>query len=304
MAENIKTDRFNSFLVLFSALFVLSLLSACGAPRSIDGRKDLALEIAQSGFMNKEIIDGRIFPLMSYQRFTNPTSGEANVYIEGDGLAYLNSRLPSPDPTPRNPLALRLAAADDGDNVLYLARPCQFVFPDKRPQPCESRYWTTHRYAPEIIDHYEDVLNMIAKRHNIQQFNLIGYSGGGVIASLLAAKRFDIKTLRTVASNLDVDAFTRYHDVSPLTGSLDSAAIAPKLTNFPQCHYLGAKDEVIPKSVVQSFLKKQRASLNYVTDRLVIFTELDHSSDEWAQKWPKILAYGLSPQNTCPRQLY
>lgn len=295
----------SNFPIVLSVMALLSvILSGCGSPRSIEARQELAVDIATAGFMNKEVIPGRIFPLMSYQRFTAPDQTTANVYIEGDGLAYISKRLPSPDPTPRDPVALQLAAADNSENVLYLARPCQYIFPQTKPQPCESRYWTTHRYAPEIIQHYQDVLDMISKRHNISKFNLFGYSGGGVIASVLAAERNDIASLRTVASNLDVGAFIRHHEVSPLSGSLDSADLAPQLANFPQCHFLGAKDEIVPKSVVQSFLKKQRPSLNYVTERLVIFTELDHSGEGWAEKWPKILNAGLSQNGSCPASLY
>ncbi len=49
------------------------------------------------------------------------------VYIEGDGRAYVNRRTPSNDPTPGNPMALRLALADPSLRVLYLGRPCQYT---------------------------------------------------------------------------------------------------------------------------------------------------------------------------------
>ena len=49
-----------------------------------------------------------------------------NIYIEGDGRAWLNKNRPSLDPTPKNSLALKLAEIDPAPNVIYLARPCQY----------------------------------------------------------------------------------------------------------------------------------------------------------------------------------
>jgi hypothetical protein len=45
-------------------------------------------------------------------------------YQSGDGLAWLSSDVPSSDPTPLDPLALRLALAKPARNAAYLARPC------------------------------------------------------------------------------------------------------------------------------------------------------------------------------------
>ena len=71
--------------------------------------------------------------LTAWSRIAGPADGpvdgpvdEVHVYIEGDGYAWATTTDPSDDPTPINPLALRLAAVDDAPNVLYLARPCQF----------------------------------------------------------------------------------------------------------------------------------------------------------------------------------
>lgn len=60
------------------------------------------------------------FTLLTY---LPPISGAVNtltIHIEGDGLAWINSSTPSSDPTPTNPLALRLALLDTAPSV-YLA---------------------------------------------------------------------------------------------------------------------------------------------------------------------------------------
>jgi len=52
------------------------------------------------------------------------------------------------------------------------------------------------------------------------QIQLIGYSGGGATAALIAARRDDISRLITVAGNLDHDKWTQLHTITPLTHSL------------------------------------------------------------------------------------
>jgi hypothetical protein len=49
------------------------------------------------------------------------------VYIEGDGLAWLDGETASPDPTPRDPLALNLAFRDPLGGAAYLAPPRQYI---------------------------------------------------------------------------------------------------------------------------------------------------------------------------------
>ena len=61
-------------------------------------------------------------PVHGFARLGCPGAA-ISVYIEGDGLAWISVSMPSPDPTPLNPVALQLAALDPGCNVVYLGRP-------------------------------------------------------------------------------------------------------------------------------------------------------------------------------------
>ena len=54
------------------------------------------------------------------------------------------------DPTPRNPLALRLAAVDPADQVLYLARPCQYTAAETAPDS-DPKNWSSHRTAEAVV---------------------------------------------------------------------------------------------------------------------------------------------------------
>ncbi len=85
------------------------------------------------------------------------------------------------DPTPRNPVALKLAAADGASAVLYVARPCQFAGVDRDPD-CTEKYWTSHRFAPEVIDSTSAVIDRAKKVAGVTAVELIGFSGGGAVA--------------------------------------------------------------------------------------------------------------------------
>ena len=61
-------------------------------------------------FVYKEV-ETRNFTLASRQKVTNPAA-PYKIYIEGDGYAF-NAREPAFD--------------DDSPNVIYLARPCQYI---------------------------------------------------------------------------------------------------------------------------------------------------------------------------------
>ena len=65
------------------------------------------------------------FALMTYQRFDKRLDN-ISIYIEGDGRAWETKYRLSEDPTPSNPVALRLAAVDPAANIAYIARPGQY----------------------------------------------------------------------------------------------------------------------------------------------------------------------------------
>ena len=49
---------------------------------------------------------------------------------------------------------------------------------------------------------------------------LVGYSGGGAIAVLLAARRLDVAGVITVSADLDLAYWTQRDGLAPLSGSL------------------------------------------------------------------------------------
>ncbi|MCR6633091.1 MAG: alpha/beta hydrolase [Magnetospirillum sp.] len=225
------------------ALFSLLVLAACVGR---EARLDTAADIARQGGLQPITVAGQPFALAAFVRDPDPAQPVV-VYIEGDGLAWVSSSLPSTDPTPRNPVGLRLAALDTSPNVVYLARPCQYAWSPS----CSEAYWTNKRFADEVVRATSLAIDRLIRPG--QQIHLVGYSGGGAIAALLAARRADVVSLRTVAGNLDHEAVNRYHGVSPMRESLNPKDIASRLKGLPQQHLVGLGDKVVPPFIAQAF---------------------------------------------------
>jgi len=234
-----------------------------------------------------------------------PPEEVAVVYVEGDGRGWRRRRIPH-DPTPRDPVALRMALRDPRPAVLWLARPCQFTA-SAGARTCAPRYWASHRFAPEVVAALNDAVDARAGGRRI---GLVGYSGGAAIAVLIAARRDDVAWLATVAGNLDHAAWTRHHGVTPLTGSLNPADAAAALAGTRQVHIVGGRDDVVPRPVTDAFLARMGPAdgvpdrvPDHVPDHAVVHevADADHRCC-WVERWPQVLcdaAPGLAP--ACPR---
>jgi hypothetical protein len=240
------------FLLLPCACLCLMLccLGIVGCAGKGNGRAEVEQAARSHG------LQSCLFPTASFTLFGLMRVGSGSllrVYIEGDGRAWLTRTRPSLDPTPNNPVALSLALADPSrDTVLYLARPCQFVQGADR-RFCERRYWTDARLAENVIASLNTAVDRAKKQAGAQQVALIGYSGGGGAAVLLAGRRSDVIYLATVAGNVHSAAWTKLHKVSPLVGSLEPFAAASAVRGIPQWHISGAKDSIMPPEISQQF---------------------------------------------------
>ncbi|MCC7304870.1 MAG: hypothetical protein IT558_01270 [Alphaproteobacteria bacterium] len=274
----------NKCPVLLTLMLASTAISCSPDFRQHFLREETVNRLARPVFMNDRVIPAGNFALTAYERM-HKRYAPADVYIEGDGRAWLGKSTPSMDPTPRNPVALHLATRDQASNVVWLARPCQYTKMVNESTPCDQGYWTNRRFSPEVLDAYNGALDEIKKRYDIEGFNLIGYSGGGAIAAILAAQRHDILSLRTVAGNLDHKAHSVYHNVSYMTGSLNPPDYAEKLRTIPQVHFIGGQDEVIPPAVLESYLQAVEPS-NCIQYQFI--QEASHD-EGWVDKWPEFL---------------
>ncbi len=272
---------FRNFLFRTGLAPVLLFLGGCASMAGPEGRLDLARSVAAPARMIQSTLPAAPFALTVFSRVDAP-GGPATVYIEGDGLAWLDRRTPSPDPTPTDPVALRLAALDGAPNVIWIARPCQYT-KMLEDAACPQKYWMSARLAPEVIDSLNAALNDLKARHGFSGYNLVGFSGGGGAAALLAARRPDTLTLRTVAGNLNHALFAQIHGISPMTDSLDPIDAAPATASIPQIHFVGKDDKVVPPEIAQSFAGEaiQHRCAN-------IRTEKASHDENWPQLWGKL----------------
>lgn len=259
---------------------LLLLIAGCG---SVEKRAADADAIAATARMAKIPLRTDTFALMSYSHLVR--SGEPiTIYIEGDGKAWTTRTQVSLNPTPDNPLALRLAARDPAANVAYLGRPCQYVELG-REKRCDDAYWTFKRFTPEVISAVDQAVSQLKARIGASGVHLVGYSGGGAVAALVAAGRSDVLSLRTVAGNLDHVALHTHHRVSQMPASLNAIDVAPKLAKIPQIHYSGSLDAVVPGFIASRFAER---SGNGACIRLSTMQGANHE-DGWVERWPNAL---------------
>ena len=210
-----------------------------------------------------------------------------HVYIEGDGVPYPSRFQIATDPSPRYPLMLQLMQYDR-DNSIYLGRPCYFtgaIFAASTPSElngagCSFHDWTDARYSETIIASMTSALRNFLARHPAKGVTLIGHSGGGTIATLMAARMPEVDQLVTLAANLDTRAWTRYHHYSPLTSSLNPAANISHL-NAHQLHLAGARDDNVPPALIAPFVES-------LGQQLLILPDADHTCC-WQAHWPGLL---------------
>ena len=114
---------------------------------------------------------------------------------------------------------------------------------------------------------------------------LIGHSGGGALAALVASRRNDVTALLTVSSPLDLRYWTELGGMAPLYGSLSPLDVAHLLAALPQRHLAGSADRVVPAEVVRRFI---RALPSPTRAQLQVKAGFTHRCC-WERDWPQLL---------------
>jgi len=233
--------------------FCAFVLSGCQSFSEIIDYSHYGNRIAAESGFTKEYVKTDSFTITTYKKINN--SGEPiTFYIEGDGLSWISKTRISRDPTPKDPIGLKLALNDDSDNVIYVARPCQFsTYMDSLCK--DNSYWTNKRFSEEVVASLNQAITKLTLRYQVKGVHLVGYSGGGAVAVLIAARRYDVLSLRTVAGNLDHMALNNYHNVSQMPESLNPIDVVAQIKGLPQYHFLGAEDEIVPGFIVDGFVE-------------------------------------------------
>ncbi|MGJ0486949.1 MAG: alpha/beta fold hydrolase [Methylomicrobium sp.] len=249
-------------------------LAGCAAPEIRLDREAERLNLTRT------VVKGTDFLHVAY--FNHPAqarNGELHVYLDGDGSPWIRHRWISDNPTPRNPLVLNLIGMDPVPSV-YLGRPCYHGFGNQ--PPCTPELWTDRRYSKIVIDSMTAALQRLFESFHPHKIVLIGFSGGGALAMLIAEHLDKIDGIVTVAGNLNHKAWTDRHRYSPLTGSENPAMHPPLPGRIFQLHLAGEKDTNIPPDLVRP------AVLRQPTAKLMVMPDADHDCC-WEKHWPYVL---------------
>jgi hypothetical protein len=249
---------------------VLLVSAACVTPSSNFAQRVAALGLAERR-VHGEPFDHLVL------RSPRAAGRRLHVYLEGDGTPWL-ADVPTRDPTPRRPLALALMAQDPTASV-YLGRPCYHGVGG--PPSCVDSLWTSARYSEAIVASMAAATRRIVAAEGVGELVWFGYSGGGSLAVLLAARVPESVAVVTVAANLDIDAWADLHRDARLTGSLNPARQPPLPDRVVQIHYAGGRDRLVPTDIVRRGVTGG--------GRLVVVPEFDHVCC-WALRWPRILS--------------
>lgn len=266
------------------SLALLTLLTgACSTPAI---RNDAFA--TNSGFI-RQIVAGTDFSHLVYinekgitekgvagKRTKNPTW---HIYIEGDGVPWIRQNIVATDPTPLKPLMLSLMTQDSRP-AIYLGRPC-YNGMNKDPS-CNPWLWTYGRYSRQVVESMRTVLNTLVRENAIDSMTLIGHSGGGTLAMLLAEKVPQVRKVVTLGGNLDIEAWTSKHGFTTLQDSLNPARRAPLPRQIKQLHFVGADDKNVPQEMLKAAVKQQRNADIFVLD------EITHKRG-WNSYWTEIL---------------
>ncbi len=261
------------------AVITLSIggLLQIGCATSPAGRMDA---MAREHGLIRGGVTGNGFRLRYYRNRRTVPDGPVRIYLEGDGLPWLRPSRMARDPTTRNPVALRLMLQDPGP-AIYLGRPCYHQLDDR--SLCSPWYWTAGRYSRPVVESMAAAIKRLTDAWpSPAGTGLVGYSGGGTLAMLIAQRLPQVDHVITIAGNLDPGAWTSLHGYSPLTGSENPSRTPPLHGNIRQLHLVGGKDANLPPSLTEPVLRRQGNGW------LVTIAEYNHRCC-WPDIWPLVL---------------
>lgn len=266
----------------FTLLLCLMLL-ALGCATPSENYIDTATHLG----LRNELLAGSPY---RHRLFINAQAGrsdiiqELHIYLDGDGTPWKTETRIADDPTPRNPLVIEMLAQDPKPAVL-LGRPCYYGL--NRAPLCNEALWTSHRYGAEVVASMNAAIQQWMSTRKVHKLVLIGFSGGGALATLLAPYLKNTSAIITLAGNLDTDAWSRRHGYTPPAGSLNPIRDARIPENVRQFHLAGLKDDNVPADIIESFSRTQKNSL------FLPMPDYDHTCC-WLDNWPALLNMRLA----------
>jgi pimeloyl-ACP methyl ester carboxylesterase len=279
-----KTYRlFPNLPRILLTVFVFAALQGCAA-----GPLDDADARAAAAHMQRHDITAGGFRITTYSRIRD-TNKPVTIYIEGDTRGWQPAADPGVSDMPDDTMGLRLAALDPSTNVVFIAHPCQFGIEDPI---CFDGTWDNAHLADQVYTSINRAVDHIAVVFLHPHLNLVGYSGGGGIAAVLAARRHDVVSLRTIAGNLDPEGNGRAHAADPQDDFVDPMPLAHRLALIPQEHFVGDGDVIVPPFLTENFIKAIGVSYCVKVTHVPAATHLTGWEDYWENHAAKIPVCG------------
>jgi pimeloyl-ACP methyl ester carboxylesterase len=204
-----------------------------------------------------------------------------HIYIEGDGTPYVRRGQPAADPTPRRPLMPMLMVQDPSPHLL-LGRPCHHGL--ARLPPCRPGDWTEARFSASVVDSMARAASALIAEGGHEGAVLIGHSGGGVLALLMAERMPQVQALVVIAAATNLDLWTQRRKLPPLSSSLSPHRSTLNRRNIPILLLAGGDDKVVPPDLVAM------AQRDFAGSEYRLYKGFNHACC-WAEVWPETLAW-------------
>lgn len=234
-------------------------------------------ELAGDGNLDSHWIDtGRFRHLV----LANAAPGtHLRIYVEGDGSPWIRNSRISVDPTPSNPVLLRLMH-DASHAAIYLGRPCYFG--SATDKNCSNRFWTFERYGDAVVWSMCTAANALIAEFEAMTVQLIGYSGGGAIVVRMTECTKRLASITTIAGNLDPKRWASYHGYSALHEIPVSEPSVSQSKSIRESHWQCQNDQNIPPFLTDTYFAAHPDA-----DRQIV-SGCSHASG-WEQYWSEIL---------------
>jgi hypothetical protein len=226
-------------------------------------------------------VQGQGFELALVMPRDQRPAGALWVFLEGDGRPWVNGgRQIAVDPSPQNAIGFDLFALTPVARA-YLSRPCYLGH--ALDAGCEPFLWTSARYGETVVASMAAALDAIVLQSGARQIVLVGYSGGGAMAYLVAPRVPEVSAVISISGNLDVAAWTRAHRFLPLTDSYNPATQPPLDRRIVQIVIQGARDINVPPGILGRFFARQQPHEIWTYDAA------DHTCC-WQHDWQSIVS--------------
>ena len=141
--------------------------------------------LARNGGASVARVGGDGFEHVVFEHNLGADDSTLHIYFSGDGTPFIRPTQIAADPTPRDPLEVRLMLEDPAPSV-FIGRPC---YQGLATAPgCNATLWSVARYSESVVASMTAAVNGVLDASRATRIMLIGYSGGGVLALLVAQR--------------------------------------------------------------------------------------------------------------------